>query len=181
MDPDITRARFAVMSDLELARVLGAEREDYVPEALALARAEFSRRGVYRVPIDDPVSQTAVPASRSFVWVDVYAAFVAMASVGGVAVVALAAFSGSVSWGVVAGRAVFGGLLLAFAIGLRARRAWAWWANWLLLLAIALPVAASGHGLGLLVAALWFVPNAAYFWKRKGSFGRGGSRRVEPG
>lgn len=61
-EEDRIRRRMMALSDDDLRRVVGAERDDWRPEALAVARQELSRRGIHdaedaqalTVPESDP-------------------------------------------------------------------------------------------------------------------------------
>lgn len=162
---EIAQANFAAMSNAELERVLSVGRDEYAPEALELAKVERTRRGTTDdVPEAQPPSEEAT--TPGLVWLDVYAAIMAMGAIGNPAAAAIRGERLSV----VGIKAVFGALVLALAVGLRRRQRWAWWANWLALAVVWAPF--STWQAAAFVAAVWFVPNAVYFAKRKGSFDR---------
>jgi hypothetical protein len=163
---EITKANFAAMADAELQSVISTGQDDYVPEAFELAKAEWDQRGMPAV-VAVPRPVIGEPPKRSLAWLDVYAALMGM---GGVGNPIAAALRGEPAL-VVSSRAVVGAFAIALAVGLRHRQRWAWWLNWLALAAVWAPF--TNWRDAAVVAAVWLVPNAIYFARRKGSFGPG--------
>jgi hypothetical protein len=88
-DHDIMRARFASMTVGELRRVVTVEREDYVSQAIELAEAELRARESNADPYREPGGASPEPEDEAVtrpkpvrnLWVDVYAAMLAVSGV----------------------------------------------------------------------------------------------------
>jgi hypothetical protein len=170
MNLEITRRHFAAMTEEELASVLTSQREEYVPEALALAEAELrSRGGGPRATNLPRATLEPVRKGASFVWADVYPVLLFVEAVGAPVASVLAGRG----LAIVAVQIAFGAALVAVAVGLYQRRAWAWWANWFVLALAVAPAALRGPGWMTAAALL----NAVYFARRRSSYTRAGDEQ----
>jgi hypothetical protein len=155
---EMMRERFAAMTDGELARVL-AEQDGWVLEALALAREEVARRpsATYR-DVPGLAASSAPPARVE--WGDVYAALLAVGAVG--RPIAAVVVGADVTWLMMVQSVAF----CVVAWGLRTRRAFAWWLNWVILLLAGVAFLNAGL-VGAVIALAWVGANGRYFLRRR--------------
>src|SRR5450432_1434832 len=142
-DSGIMRARFADMGDEELRRAVTIKREDYVRRALELAEAEMAKR--HAAPATSAGASSVgdrAPASVGHLWVDLYAALLAVGAIGNV----VAAIIRGASLGVILLLIAFACVAGPLAYGLRLRSPRAWTLNWGFMVVYTVGMLAIGRG-----------------------------------
>ncbi|WP_438003381.1 hypothetical protein WME89_31375 [Sorangium sp. So ce321] len=176
MDDIYVAARFAQLSNDDLLAVVGPDREDYEERAIELARIELRRRGVdstsFRSP--DPAAPAAsaerAQARLGVRWLEIYAALLGTAAIGGVVVQVVV---GAEVAGILMVQLPLSALQGALAYGLLKRRLWAWYLNWAFLLLLLLLPAFLRRAAAILGPLPLVVLNSIYFAKRRQLFGSG--------
>ena len=159
------RARFADMGDEELRRVVTVDREEYVPRALELAEAEVAkRRATGATSAEAPHAGERSPAPAGHLWVDLYAALLAVGAIGNV----VAAIVTGASLGMLLLLGAFACVAAPLAYGLRLRSPWAWTLNWAFMVVYSVGAIAAGRG--AIPVLVWVVVNAVYFARRSALF-----------
>jgi len=171
IDDEYATARFAALSDAQLAAVVREQRDDYTERALELAAAELERRGVepsrlVALQAEAPSAALARSHGRAVGerWLDVYAALLGMSAVAAPLMQLL--LSTAPLWALVV-QVPVSVFQLAVALGLRKRRAWGWYLNWLSLLVVFLAASINGAAVGALI---WVLLNTVYFARRRRLF-----------
>jgi hypothetical protein len=166
IDERITRERFELMTDEALQRVVLHEREDYVERALEIAAEELATRNVAGSPYRDGSVVNAEPPGHrlpGLVYADLYVALLALGVVGG-PLVSLWLRADLDALALQIGAAA---IMVPVLVGLRRRRLWAWWLNWIVLVLLAMRFLAIPGNPGFIVGGAWFLLNARYFYRRK--------------